>query len=146
MSMRCLSPQIRFPFAILPAMLLRLSRLVVPLILIAGSLAAVHHTVFWMANWQFSPRLAWLTVLLCGAFVFIPLACWYYFGRSRAPIMAAVAVVILIDAFSALSAGSLDLSYLSYAQGFSVEIAALTLPLGAYLTAHVISRLTRRRS
>ncbi len=116
-----------------------------PVILLLGALGAVHYTVFWMAGWQFTPALYWLTVLLCGLFLFVPLACWYYFGRSRAAVLAAVIAVILIDALSILSARGMDLSRVSFAKGFDLEIAALTLPLGAYVVAHFVSRLARGR-
>lgn len=126
-------------------MLGKLRQVVVPVILFLGALGAVHYTVFWMAGWQFAPALYWLTVLLCGMVLFVPLACWYYFGRSRAAVLAAVIAVILIDALSILSAGGMDLSRVSFAKGFDLEIAALTLPLGAYVAAHFVSRLARGR-
>ena len=120
--------------------------MIVPVILLLGALGAVHYTVFWMASWQYAPALYWLTVLLCGQALFVLLACWYYFGRSRAPVLAAVIAIIFIDALSILSAGSVDLSRVSFAKGFDLEMAALTLPLGAYLAAHFVSRLARGRS
>lgn len=119
--------------------------MIVPVILLLGALGAVHYTVFWMASWQYAPGLFWLTVLLCGLAVFVLLMCWYYFGRSRAPVLAAVIAVICLDALSILSAGGIDLSRVSFAKGFDLEIAALTLPLGAYLVAHFVSRLARGR-
>ncbi len=118
--------------------------MVVPAVLLLGAVGAVHYLVFWMANWQFAPSLYWLTVLLCGLVVFALLACWYYFGRSRAPLLAGVIAVIFIDVWSMVVAGGPDLSRLSLAEGFAVEIAALTLPLGAYLAAYLVSRLARR--
>lgn len=127
-------------------MLDRLRQVIVPAILLLGALGAVHYTVFWMASWQYAPALYWLTVLLCGLALFVLLACWYYFGRSRAPVLAAVIAIIFIDALSILSAGSVDLSRVSFAKGFDLEMAALTLPLGAYLAAHFVSRLARGRS
>lgn len=119
--------------------------MIVPVILLLGALGAVHYTVFWMASWQFAPALYRLTVLLCGLALFVLLACWYYFGRSRAAVLAAVIAVVLIDALSILSAGGMDLSHVSFARGFDLEIAALTLPLGAYVAAHLVSRLARGR-
>ena len=119
--------------------------MIVPVILLLGALGAVHYTVFWMASWQYAPALYWLTVLLCGAALSVLLACWYYFGRSRAPVLAAAVAVILIDALAILSAGGTDLSRVSFAKGFDLEIAALMLPLGAYVAAHFVSRLARGR-
>jgi len=71
--------------------------------------------------------------------------CWYYFGRSRAPVLAAATAVIFVDALGILSAGGMDLSRVSFARGFDLEIAAITLPLGAYVAAHFVSRLARGR-
>ena len=126
-------------------MLGKLRQVVVPVILLLGALGAVHYTVFWMASWQFAPAMYWLTVLLCGLVLFVLLACWYYFGRSRAPVLAAATAVIFVDALGILSAGGMDLSRVSFARGFDLEIAAITLPLGAYVAAHFVSRLARGR-
>ena len=126
-------------------MLGKLRQVIVPVILLLGALGAVHYTVFWMASWQYAPALYWLTVLVCGLVLFVLLASWYYFGRSRAPVLAAVVAVILIDALAILSAGGTDLSRVSFAKGFDLEIAALMLPLGAYVAAHFVSRLARGR-
>jgi len=126
-------------------MLVRTRELLVPLLLLSGCLAAVHHLVFWMANWQFLPRLAWLIVLLCALGAFPLVAAWYYCGRSRAPILAGTLAVIAVDALSIGGAGGLNLSRLSYTQGFNAEIAMLMLPLVAYFGAFALSRLGRQR-
>jgi hypothetical protein len=123
----------------------KLRQVIVPVVLLLGALGAVHYTVFWMASWQYAPAMYWLTVLLFGMGAFVLLACWYYLGRNRVPVLAAVIAVICVDTLSILSAGGMDLSRVSFAKGFDLEIAALTLPLGAYVAAHFVSRLARGR-
>jgi hypothetical protein len=122
----------------------KLISLLPPLLLLLASLAALQFIVFWAADWLYTPRLWWLTVILCGGALTLPVIAWYYFGRSQAPLMVLALVVLLIGLGSIFAARSLDLSRLSYSQGFTVEITMMVVPAVAYFIAAGVSHAVQR--
>jgi hypothetical protein len=123
----------------------KLTRFGPPLVMLLASMSLVHYAVFWGGDWLFAPRLWWLTTLLGGAALFFPVAAWYYFGSSKAPILTLAWTIIAVNAGNIALARSIDLSKLSYSQGFNAEMAMLFLPPLAYFTAVWICRLTPKR-
>lgn len=107
-----------------------------------ASMSLVHYAVFWGGDWLYAPRLWWLTTILGGAALFFPAAAWYYFGSSKAPILTLAWTILAVNAGNIALVRSIDLSKLSYAQGFNAEMAMLSLPLLAYFAAVWVSRLT----
>jgi len=123
----------------------RAANLIITAVIALASFGAAHYLVFWGGFWQFAPRLWWLTVPICGLLLFLLLGLWYVLGRTRGPLLAACGTLVAIDAVAIALAGGLDLSRLSLSQGFTLEIAVLALPAGAYFATLGVSLLVRRR-
>ncbi len=118
-------------------------KLIWVIFLLAG-LSVSHIFFFWYSAWQPIPRSSFVSIVLLGTLFFIVLSLWFMFDGAREGVLLASIAIIVIDAVAILSAKSLNLSMLSYSDGFNLEVAFILLTPISYFLGRFISSLRKQ--
>lgn len=114
------------------------------LLFLIASLALAHILIGWVNNWWELGRSAVAEIFPLGILIFIFASFWFLFDSGRSGVVLAFFSIILIYVVALLFARSFDLSKLSYAHSFNLEIAILFIPMLSYLLGRYLS-LPRQR-